>query len=173
MVWYLGHQVKGRTSGAQESVRINYGGKSYEILMGRWPTFFNRDTTIIGLPAGCVGHDIHFTGYRETNIIVLGKCSNHHICLRFRSGWCQDIPDSSSLERKMKVCNTNRRDDVARFSGEWTTVVSSKTWAGSATSMWTRCPRQAWSPGSLKMKHYRVQGEPSTRISKSLRRSNS
>ena len=144
MVWYLGHQVKGRTLGAQESVRINYGGKSYEILMGRWPTLFNRDTTIIGLPARCVGHDIHFTGYRETNIIVLGKCSKHHICLRFRSGWCQDIPDSSSLERKMKVCNTNRRDDVARFSGEWTTVVSSKTWAGSSTSMWTHCPRQAW-----------------------------
>ena len=65
---------------------------------------------------GGAGHDIHFTGYRETNIIVLGKCSNHHICLRFRSGWCQDIPDSSSLERKIKVCNTNRRDDIARFS---------------------------------------------------------
>ena len=28
------------------------------------------------------------------------ECSNHHICLRFRSGWCQDIPDSSSLDRK-------------------------------------------------------------------------
>ena len=79
--------------------------------------FFNQDTTIIGLSAGCVSHDIHFTGYRETNIIVLEKCSNHHICLRFRSGWCQDIPNSSSLERKMIVCNTNRRNDVARFSG--------------------------------------------------------
>ena len=56
-------------------------------------------------------------GYRETNIIVLGTHSNHHICPRFRSSWCQDIADSSSLERKMKVCNTNRRDDVARFSG--------------------------------------------------------
>ena len=34
--------------------------------------FLNQDTTIIGLPVGCVGHDIHFTGYRETNITVLG-----------------------------------------------------------------------------------------------------
>ena len=91
---------KDRTSGEQESIRNSYGGNSYEILMGTWPTFFNRDTIIIGLPAGCVGHDIHFTGYQGTNIIVLGKCSKHHICLRFRSGWCQDIPDSSSLGRK-------------------------------------------------------------------------
>ena len=29
---------KGRTSGAIESIRNSYGGKSYEILMGRWPT---------------------------------------------------------------------------------------------------------------------------------------
>ena len=83
--------------------------------MEKMVNLLNQDTTIIGLPAGCVGHDIHFTGYRETNIIILGKCSNHHICLRFRSGWCQDIPDSSSLGRKTEVCNTNRRDDVAGF----------------------------------------------------------
>ena len=41
--------------------------------------------------------------------------------------------------------------------GEWTTIVSSKTWAGSATHMWTRCPRQAWPHSSLMIKHYRVQ----------------
>ena len=41
--------------------------------------------------------------------------------------------------------------------GKWTTIASSKTWAGSATNMWTRCPRQAWSHGSLIIKHYRVQ----------------
>src|SRR4051812_27652915 len=59
-------------------------------------------------------------GTRRCKLVTKCKCrecSNHHICLKFRSGWCQDIPDSSSLERKMKVCNTNRRDDVARFSG--------------------------------------------------------
>ena len=51
--------------------------------------------------------------------------------------------------------------------GEWTTIVSSKTWAGSATHMWPRCPRQAWPHSSLIIKHYRVQeGEPSSRISK-------
>ena len=31
-----------------------------------------------------------------------------------------------------------------------------QTWAGSATLMWTRCPRQTWSHGSLAIKHYRV-----------------
>ena len=117
MVWYVKHQVKGRTSGAQESIRNNYGSRILRNPYGKVANFINPDTIIIDLPAGCVGHDIHFTGYRGTNIIVLGKCSNHHICLRFRSGWCQDIPDSSSLGRKTEVCNTNRRDDVARFSG--------------------------------------------------------
>ena len=39
-------------------------------------------------------------------------------------------------------------------------------------NMWTRCPRQAWPQGSLIIKHYRVQeGEPSTRVSKSLHKS--
>ena len=56
--------------------------------------------------------------------------------------------------------------------GEWTTIVSSKTWASSATNVWTRCPRQAWPRGSLTIKHYRVQKvEPSTRVSKSLHKS--
>ena len=41
--------------------------------------------------------------------------------------------------------------------GRWTTIASSKTWAGSATNMWTCCPRQAWPHGSLTTKHYRVQ----------------
>ena len=56
--------------------------------------------------------------------------------------------------------------------GRWTTIASSKTWAGSATNMWTRCPRQACPHGSLTIKHYRVQeGEPSTRISKFFHKS--
>ena len=40
---------------------------------------------------------------------------------------------------------------------KWTTIASSKTWAGSATHMWTCCLRQTWSHGSLTIKHYRVQ----------------
>ena len=40
--------------------------------------------------------------------------------------------------------------------GEWTTIASSKAWAGSATHVWTRCSRQTWSHGSLTIKHYRV-----------------
>ena len=56
--------------------------------------------------------------------------------------------------------------------GKWTMVVSSKIWAGSATNMWTRCPRQAWPHRSLIIKHYWVQvGEPSSRILKSLHKS--
>ena len=41
--------------------------------------------------------------------------------------------------------------------GKWTTIVSSKTWVGSATHMWTRCRRPAWPRRSLIIKHYRVQ----------------
>ena len=41
--------------------------------------------------------------------------------------------------------------------GKWTTIASSKAWAGFATNMSTRCPRQAWPHGSLIIKHYRVQ----------------
>ena len=40
--------------------------------------------------------------------------------------------------------------------GKWTTIANSKTWAGSATHMWTRCPGQTWSHGSLTIEHYRV-----------------
>ena len=42
---------------------------------GEVANFLNQDIIITGLPAGCVGHDIHFTGFRGTDIIVLGKCS--------------------------------------------------------------------------------------------------
>ena len=57
---------------------------------------------------------------------------------------------NESLQHK----STRRRCEIL---GEWTTIASSKTWAGSATHMWTRCPRQTLSHGSLTTKHYRVQ----------------
>ena len=41
--------------------------------------------------------------------------------------------------------------------GKWTTIASSKTWAGSATNLWTCCPRQEWPHSSLIIKHYRVR----------------
>ena len=111
-------------------------------------------------------------GYRGTSIIALGRRSNHHICLRFRSGWCQDIPDSSSLRKKNGSLQHKSTRWRCEILGEWTTIASSKTWAGSATNMWTRCPRQAWPHSSLIIKHYRVQeGKPSTRVSKSLHKS--
>ena len=59
-------------------------------------------------------------------------------------------PEKGSLQHK----STRRRRKIL---GRWTTVVSSKTWAGSATYMWTHCPRQAWPRSSLIIKHYRVQ----------------
>ena len=108
----------------------------------------------------------------KTNIIVLGKYSNHHICLRLRSGWCQDIPGSSSPGGKNESLQHKSTRWRCGILGRWTTIASSKTWAGSATNMWTRCPRQACPHGSLTIKHYRVQeGEPSTRVSKFFHKS--
>ena len=156
MVWYLGHQVKDRTSGTPKIIRNNYGSKSIRNPHGEVANFLNQDIIITGLPAGCVGHDIHFTGYRVTNIIILGKYSNHHICLRFRSGWCQDIPDSSSLGRKKRKFATQFDEMTLRDSREMNYEASSKAWASFATHVWTRCSRQTWSHGSLTIKHYRV-----------------
>ena len=80
--------------------------------------FINQDIIIIGLPAGCVGHDIHFTGYRETNIIILWEMFQPsylpEIQIWLVSGYSRLIES----RKKMKVCNTNRRDDVAGFSGD-------------------------------------------------------
>ena len=80
--------------------------------------FLKQDTTIIGLPAGCVGHDIHFTGYCAPNIIVLGEMFQPsylpEIQIWLVSGYSRLIES----RKIMKVCNTNRRDDVAGFSGD-------------------------------------------------------
>ena len=119
--------------------------------------FLNQDTTIFGLPVGCVGHDIHFTGYRGTNIIVLGKCSKPsylpEIQIWLVSGYSRLI-ESRKKNGSLQHKSTRWRCEIL---GKWTTIASSKTWAGSATNMWTRCPRQAWPRGSLIIKHYRVQ----------------
>ena len=57
---------------------------------------------------------------------------------------------NKSLQHKSTRCR-------CEILGRRTTIASSKTWAGSATNMWTRCPRQACPHGSLTIKHYRVQ----------------
>ena len=70
---------------------------------------------------------------------------------------------NESLQHK----STRWRCEILR---KWTTIASSKTWAGSATHAWTRCPRQVWPRGSLTIKHYRVmEGKPSLMTSKSPR----
>ena len=114
----------------------------------------NQDTTIIGLPAGCVGHDIHLTGYREGNIIILGKCSNHHICLRFRSGWGQDIPDSSSLEIWKFAAQIDEMTLRDSRGMNYNSKLQNMSWF--CYNMLTHCPTQTWSHGSLTIKHYRV-----------------
>ena len=118
--------------------------------------FFNQDTTIIGLPAGCVGHDIHFTGFWGTDIIVLGKCSKPsylpEIQIWLVSGYSRLI-ESRKKNESLQHNSTRWHCEIL---GKWTTIASSKTWAGSATHMWTRCPTQTWSHGSLTIKHYRV-----------------
>ena len=77
--------------------------------------FLNQDIILTGLPDGCVGHDIHFTGYRETNIMVLGTVPT------IISAGDSDLVgvrifQTTCLEKK--GCNPSRRDDVARFSGD-------------------------------------------------------
>ena len=57
--------------------------------------------------------------------------------------------ENESLQHKP----TRRR---CKILGEWTAIASSKTWAGSATNLWTRYPRWAWPHGSLIIKHYRI-----------------
>ena len=80
--------------------------------------FFNQDIIITGLPAGCVGHDIHFTGFRATNIIILGEMFQPsylpEIQIWLVSGYSRLI----EYRKNKKVCNINRRDDVAGFSGD-------------------------------------------------------
>ena len=119
--------------------------------------FLNQDIIITGLPAGCVGHDIHFTGFRGTDIIVLGKCSKPsylpEIQIWLVSGYSRLI-ESRKKNESLQHKSTRWRCGIL---GRWTTIASSKTWVGSATNMWTRCPRQAWPRGSLIIKHYRVQ----------------
>ena len=84
------------------------------------------------------------------------------------SGYSRLI-ESRKKNESLQHKSTRWRCEILR---KWTTIASSKTWAGSATNMWTRCPRQAWPRGSLIIKHYRVQeGEPSTRVSKFFHKS--
>ena len=38
----------------------------------------HRISLAIGPPTRCARHDITLLGYRKTNAMTLGKCSNHH-----------------------------------------------------------------------------------------------
>ena len=61
-----------------------------------------KETITIGPPARCARHDITLLGYIKTNVMTLGKGSNHHIWPRFRSDWCQDNSHSGCLRRKVQ-----------------------------------------------------------------------
>ena len=119
--------------------------------------FLKQDTIIIGLPDGCVGHDIHLAGYWETNIIILGKCSNPsylpEIQIWLVSGYSKLI-ESRKKNESLQHKSTRWRCEIL---GEWTMIASSKNTSRFCYNMWTRCPRQTWPRGSLIIKHYRVQ----------------
>ena len=119
--------------------------------------FFNQDTTIIGLSAGWCWPRHPLTSYRETNIIVLGKMFQlsylPEIQIWLVLGYSRLI-ESRKKNEGLQHNSTRWRCEIL---GKWTTIASSKTWAGSATNMWTCCPRQAWPQSSLIIKHYRIQ----------------
>ena len=112
----------------------------------------------------------HYRLLRETDIIVLGKCSKPSYLPEIQTWLVSEysrLIESRKKNERLQHNSTRQRCEILR---EWTTIVSSKTWAGSATNMWTCCPRQTWPRGSLIIKHYRVQvGEPSLMTSKSPR----
>ena len=58
---------------------------SNTIPHGRMANLAEQDTITIGPLAKCARHDIILPGYIKTHVIILGKCSNHHICPRFKS----------------------------------------------------------------------------------------
>ena len=59
-----------------------------------------KESITIGPPARCVRHDIILSGHIKTKDMTLGKCLNHHIRLRFRSGWCPDTLDLRMPEKE-------------------------------------------------------------------------
>ena len=78
---------KGWTSGTQRSRRINFQNKLNP--HGEWMiSWLSKMTTTLT-----------YQEYRKTKIKVL-KCPNHHIHLKFRSGWWRDDSDSACLKRK-------------------------------------------------------------------------
>ena len=134
--------------------------------------FLKQDTIIIGLSAGwCwprhplyqLSRDQYYSSWE-----MFQPSSLPEIQIWLVSGYTRLI-ESRKKNGSLQHKSTRWRCEIL---GKWTMIASSKTWAGSATHVWTRCLRQTWSHGSLTIKHYRVQeGEPSTRVSKSLHKS--
>ena len=116
-----------------------------------------KETITTGPPARCARHDITLPGHKKTTVITLGKCSKPsylpEIQIWLVSGYSRLI-ESRKKNESLQHKSTRWRCEIL---GKWTTIASSKTWAGSATNMWTRFPRQTWPRGSLIIKHYRVQ----------------
>ena len=75
--------------------------------MEEWRILHMEEFITIGPSAQCVTQDITVPDYIKTEVIIIGKCPNHHICPRFRSDWCQGTSGSRCRRRK---------DDDARFS---------------------------------------------------------
>ena len=156
MVWYLEHQVKGRTSGAQESIRNNTRVNPTKSLWGggQLPQsryYNNRSSGWVCWPRHPLyrlSRDQYYSSWEMFQPSYLPE-----IQIWLVSGYSRLI-ESRKKNESLQHKSTRWRCEIL---GEWTTIASSKTWAGSATNMWTRCPRQAWPCSSLIIKHYRVQ----------------
>ena len=156
MVWYLEHQVKGRTSGAQKSIRDNWEINPMKSL---WDvTNFLQSRYYNNMSSGWLcwprhpiyrlSRDQYYSSWKMLQPSYLPE-----IQIWLVLGYSRPIKSrkkNESLQHK----STRWR---CKILGKWTTIASSKTRASSATHMWTHCLRQAWPRGSLIIKHYRVQ----------------
>ena len=98
----------------ERSIRNNFQNKSYEILMGEASKFQSRYQNNRSYGQVC-WPQLPLYRFRKTNIIILRKCSNHYICLRFRSSWRQDASKSACLKESLEH---KSREDVAIFLGD-------------------------------------------------------
>ena len=116
MVWYPEHQVKGWTSETQKSIRGNQGVDPTKSLWGggqlpQTRYYNNRSSGWVCWPRHLLyrlSRDQYYNSWKMFQPSYLPE-----IQIWLVSGYSRLIKS----RRKMKVCNTNRRDDVARFSG--------------------------------------------------------
>ena len=133
MVWYLEHQVKGRTSGAQESIRNNYGVNPTKSSWGggQLPQsryYNNRSSGWVCWPRHPLYRFSRDQYYNSWEIFQPSYLPEIQIWLV--SGYSRLI-ESREKNESLQHKSTRWRCEIL---GGWTTIASSKTWAGSATT---------------------------------------